>query len=59
MINEDLPYSTGKSTKLCAITYMGERMDIFICMTDSFHCTHETNTTLQVSYTPIKLDLKE
>ena len=28
-------------------------MDICICITDSLCCTLETNTTLQVNYTPI------
>ena len=33
-------------------------MDICICIIDSFCCTLETNTVLQISYTPIvfKLD---
>ena len=34
-------------------------MDICICITDSFCCTPETNTTLSVNYTPIKFNLKK
>ena len=41
------------------MTYMGKeslkRMDIYVCVTDSFCCRAETNTTLQINYTSIKL----
>ena len=33
-------------------------MSICIRITDSLCCTHETNTTLQINYTPIKLKWK-
>ena len=29
-----------------------------MCITDSLCCTAETNTTLQINYTPIKINLK-
>ena len=34
-------------------------MDMCMCMTDSLCCTPETNTTLLVNYTPIKLKKKK
>ena len=34
-------------------------MDINTCMTDSLCCTPETNTTVYINYTPLKLNLKE
>ena len=45
MVNENILYSTGKSTQQCVVTYMGKKkgMDIFICITDSLCCTPETN----------------
>ena len=36
MINENLLYSTGKSTQEFAIMYVGKIMDICICITDSY-----------------------
>ena len=40
------------------MTYMGKEslkiFDLCICITDSLGCTPETNTTLSISYTPIK-----
>ena len=41
MINENLLDRTGESTQ-----WFVERMDIFICMTDSHGHALETNTTL-------------
>ena len=38
---------------------MEKRMDMCMCMTDSLCCTPETNTTLLVNYTPIKLKKKK
>lgn len=32
------------------IAYMGKRMDIFICVTDSLCCMPEMNTTLEVNH---------
>ena len=54
MSNKNLLHRTGKSTQQFVITNMGKRMCIFICMTDSLRFTPETNTTLQVDYTPVK-----
>ena len=34
-------------------------MDIHICITDSLLCTAETNKTLQIKYTPLKINLKK
>ena len=47
--NKYLLYSTGNSTQFFAMTYMGKesiRVDMYICVTDSFYCTSETCTTL-------------
>ena len=47
--NKNLLYSKGNSTQYSVVTYMGkesEKVDICICITDSFYCTAETNTTL-------------
>lgn len=33
----------------------GNKMDICLHIPDSLHCTPETDTTLQVNYSPIKL----
>ena len=33
-------------------------MDICMYVTDSFCCTPQTNTTLKVNYTPLKLKIK-
>ena len=30
-----------------------------ICITDSLFCIAETNTTLEINYTPIKINLKK
>ena len=35
-----------------------KRVDICICITDSLCCISETNTTLSINYTPIKINLK-
>ena len=34
-------------------------MDICICITDSFCCATETNTTLYINYTLTKINLKK
>ena len=47
---QELLYSTGNSAQYSAITYMRKEseiiVDICICITDSFCCTAENNTTL-------------
>ena len=51
-------YSIGNSTQHAVMAYTGKeskkRVDICICITDSLCYTAETNTTLQLDYTPIK-----
>ena len=34
-------------------------MNICICMTESHCCTPETNITIQINYTPIKISLQK
>ena len=49
--NKDPPYSTGKSTKYCVITYMGKESEkewIYVYITDSLRCTPETNIVSQL-----------
>lgn len=59
MTTENLLHSTGKSTSQFVITYRGKkRMDVFICTTDSLCQPPETNTTWEINYIPIKLNLK-
>ena len=54
--NKDLLYSTGNSTQYSVMTYVGkESKKEWIYITDSLCCTPETNTTLQINYTPIKI----
>ena len=36
-----------------------KRVDICVCITDSLCCTSETNTALQINYTPIKINVKK
>ena len=36
-----------------------KRVDIHVCITDSLCCTAQTNTALQINYTPIKINLKK
>ena len=47
---------TGNSTQCSVITHM--EMDMCMCMAESLCCTAEINTILQISYTSIKLNLK-
>ena len=58
IISKDLQYSTGNSTQYsvtaCTRKESKKRVDICICITDSLCYTAETNTTLQLDYTPIK-----
>ena len=42
--NKDLLYNTGRSTQCPVITYMGEKMNICICIADSLCCMLKTNT---------------
>ena len=59
--NKDLLYSTRSPTQHSVVTYMGKesklkkRVGICICIADRLFCTPETNTTLQINYSPIKL----
>ena len=46
LLNENVLYSTGKSTQSFVITYVVKRMDVSIRMTNSLCCTPETNKTL-------------
>ena len=41
----------GKSKK--------KRVDLCICIMDLFRCIPETNTTLEINHTPIKIKKKE
>lgn len=43
----------------CSNQHGKKRMDIFTCMTDSLCLIPETNTTLQVNFSPIKIKLKK
>ena len=55
-------YNTGISTQYSVMTSMGKeskKVDICICITDSFCCTVETNLTLQINCTPIKINSKK
>ena len=48
--NKNLLYSTGNSTQYSVMAYMGkeskERVDTYVCITDSLSYTPETNTIL-------------
>ena len=47
--DKTLMYNTGNSTQYSVMAYMGiesERVDRRLCITDSFCCIAETNTTL-------------
>ena len=60
---KSLPYSTGNSTQNSVMSYIGKaslkkRVDICICVNESPCCTHETNTTFSINYTPIKTTTK-
>ena len=52
--NKDLLYSI-RNSMFCGRLYergVWGRMDMCICMAESFLCSAETNTTLLISYTP-------
>ena len=55
--NKDLLYSTGNYIQYLVITYNGKEFEkeqiTCICITESFCCIPETNTTLLINYTPI------
>ena len=47
--SKDLLYSTGNYTQYFVITHKGkksEKVDIYVCITESLCCTPETDTTL-------------
>ena len=50
VVNKDILYSTANSTQYSVVTYIEKeskkRVDMFICITDSFCYIAETNTTL-------------
>ena len=43
---EDPFYSSGRSTQGCVIIYVGKEDGYSVCITDSFCCKSEANTTL-------------
>ena len=51
----DLLYSTGNSAQYPILTKMGKELEkeLDLCITKSLYCTLETNTTLQINYSPI------
>ena len=59
--NKDLLFSTGNSTQYSVMAYVGKNLkaDICIHLTESLCCTYQTNTTLQINYTLIKINLKK
>ena len=57
--NKNLQCSTGNCSVLCNKLYgkrILKRIDVCICITDPLCCTAETNTTLLISYTPMKIN---
>ena len=56
MTNKNLLSSTGNPIQYSVMTYMGKESKkewIYVSITDLLCCTEETNTTLQINYTPI------